>query len=210
MSKREYKYEFHSALPEYAIERALELIEFIDSLATGLQQNSLPVLPSAHIQELINTGPNSAEGWKIFNQMKVKFDSVGYKATKSELEEMLSFMIMLIAHHAVHAILAETEEESSWHYGRGQYLVGATDFLIWGGDDAVVMAAKGRDGARVTNSIYDQTKLKVFAWCDDHRNEYRSAEAAAREVNEKFGVSVDTAKKYFKEHKLKNQLTKNQ
>lgn len=206
MSKHKYKYEFQSELPEYAIERALELIGFIDSLVVGIQRNGLPVLPSTQIQELINTGPNSAEGWKIFNQMKVKFDSVGYKATKSELDEMLFCMIMLIAHHAVHAILAETEEESSWHHGRGQYLVGAVDFLVWGGDDAVVMAAKGRDGARVTNSIYDPTKLEVFVWCDRHRNEYRSAEAAAREVNKKFGVSVDTAKKYLKEHKLKKSI----
>lgn len=199
MSKNQYKYEFQSALPKYAIERALELIEFSDSLVRGLQRNGFPVLPSTHIQELIDSGPNSAEGWKILNQMKVKFDTVGYKATRPELEKMLFCMIMLVAHHAVHAILAETEEESSWHHGRGQYLIGATDFLVWGGDDAVVMAAKGRDGARVTNSVYDSTKLEVLAWCDLHRNEYRSAEAAAREINKKFGVSIDTAKKYLKE-----------
>jgi len=185
----------------HSLTRALGSIESLDNIVRLLQVDGLPPLPSSHVQELIDDGPDSEQGWKIFNEMKERFDSDGYKATKSELNLMLTCMIRLALHHAVHSMLAHSHEESSDHFALCEYLRGGVTFLIWGGDDAIVMAAKGRDGAKVTNSIYEPTKVEVFAWCTKSLHTYRSTDAAARVVTELFGVGFDTARKYIKEYK---------
>lgn len=196
-----YKFKFNTTLPEHSIKRALWLVKALDDFVSRRQAAGQPPLPSSQIQDLIDEGPDADRGWEILNEIKKKLDSPDYKATRNELVNMLHCMIALAAHHAVHALLAKTAEESSDHFADGKYLLGGVEMLVWGGDDAIVMAAKGRDGARVTNSIYEPTKAEVFSWCAESLKPRQSTDSAAREVSSTFRISFDTARKYVKEYK---------
>ncbi|MQA23637.1 hypothetical protein [Rugamonas rivuli] len=198
MTATMYNFKFKTTLPPHSIQRALWLIKALDDFARPRQTNCQLQLPSSQIQDLIDKGPDADRGWEIFNTLKKKLDSPDYKASRNEVVLMLRCMVALAAHHAVHALLAKTPEESSDHFADGKYLLGGCEMLAWGGDDAIVMAAKGREGAKVTNSIWKPTEQDVFDWCSAHRHEYRSIQAAAIEVNKLFGVSVETSKKYIK------------
>lgn len=197
-----YNFKFKSSLPEHSIGRALWLIKALDDFVRRRQVAGQPPLPSSQIQDLIDAGPDAEGGWEILNALKKKLDSPDYKATRDEVVLMLHCMIALAAHHAVHALLAKTQEESSDHYADGKYLLGGADMLVWGGDDVIVMAAKGRDGAKVTNSIYEPTKSQVFAWCAQSMKPRQSTDSAAREVSTIFKIHFDTARKYIREYKM--------
>jgi len=196
-----YKFKFNTTLPAHSINRALWLIKALDDFVRHRQTAGQPPLPSSQIQDLIDEGPDSERGWEILNQLKKKLDSPDYKATRNEAVLMLHCMIALAAHHAVHALLAKTPEESSDHFAEGKYLLGGADMLVWGGDDTIVMAAKGRDGAKVTNSIYEPTKASVFSWCATSLKPRQSTDSAAREVSTTFKINFDTARKYIREYK---------
>lgn len=176
-------FKFNAPLPAHSIDRALWLITALDDFVRRRQKNGQPPLPSSQIQSLIDNGPDADKGWEIFNALKNKIDLPDHKATRDEVVLMLHCMVALAAHHAVHALLAKTPEDSGDHFADGKYLLGGAEMLTWGGDDAIVMAAKGRDGAKVTNSIYEPTKADVLSWCAKSLKPRQSTDSAAREVS---------------------------
>lgn len=204
MGVKLYGFKFKTTLPAYSIDRAFWLIKALDDFVRPRQKDGQPPLPSSHIQDLIDKGADAERGWEILNELKRKLDSPDYKASRNEVVLLLHCMIALAAHHAVHALLATTPEESGDHFADGKYLLGGAEMLVWGGDDAIVMAAKGRDGAKVTNSIYEPTKTEVFSWCAKSLKPGRSTDSAAREINRTYGIAFDTARKYIKEFKAMN------
>jgi hypothetical protein len=204
----QFDFVIKTPLPAHSINRAKNFLLELDDFAARLQPSGSPRLLSTHLQLLLAGGADADGGYDLLIKMQEQYGAPGYSMTGVDVQNLITCVVLTAAHLGVHALQAVTQEDSSDYLADARYLRGYADGLVWAGDDALVISAMGRMGAKVSNSIFEPNKRLVFEWCEKNFSEGQSIDSAARAAMLVGGVSFVTTQKYIKAWKQTRDVAK--
>lgn len=189
---------FNPALPHRQVCKVFELLTDLDRFLAMMQVTEQIGFSDAKVQRLLEVGPDAATGQRVYDQLVNRVIAPGYKMTPEDAENFFNVHLLMALHLALHALLADTLEDSY------DYLFDARDYFSYAEglacnlDEGLIRSELASKAARAANASRNEPhKAAILTWYAENRDNYKSIESAASAAIKLEPVSQRTAAKWI-------------